>query len=431
MIHLVFLRFSGEISISNIYFGLDSYGFMPNGTFSFRADSSNCKNMIIGMLNPREIENVYREEFKTSLVCNYRMHFALMNSTSLNWSEMITSKIVLKPVIINCDSQQKKFVLNYNARNLDSFLDYRYIPSRMITIVFIIMFSLAFFFWIWNMVQFYSNITKLSILILFSLLFSLLNLIIYSQQLYEMSNNDNSKGFIFFHDIASIISRSILFIAVILCTSGWCLLHNELSPIFTLLTVFTSFSFFICSTLMSTIELGLWLFPMTLLTLAFVVGLLKLFAHSIDQAELLILAHMYSIYRAGIDPSSTPIYGRHKLYQRLQQFVFIYFLIIMIRAIISLFADADFWVLDLIDQIADFLLSIVFVIGFRVNPEIAEGYVEIGDEFISVDELRSFEIADESLQRQDLAQWNSGMQLPPPPKLKSNKVYETDNIISN
>jgi hypothetical protein len=139
----------------------------------------------------------------------------------------------------------------------------------------------------------------------------------------------------------------------------------------------------------------------------------------IRTVDKFILAHMVMIYRAGINPYSTPIYFKHIIYTFLAHVTIIFFSGSVVIMSLELAGGLSAWVKDMLVWILNIGLLSSLAFLFRSRKVECCGYLrfEEGEE-LNVEYLESInEHLLDDQNPEELMQWEEGMVLPPFPRV--------------
>ena len=139
---------------------------------------------------------------------------------------------------------------------------------------------------------------------------------------------------------------------------------------------------------------------------------------------------MYVIYRAGINPTTTPIYKRHIIYTLFKHILVIYFSYCIAIMSLQLADVLNFWVCDMLNIIEKIGILVALSILFCVRKVDCNLYSKINEsedsKEVSSQILDDFEIISYE-DFQDLMDWEEGMQLPPQPRITKHEEEKKDD----
>jgi hypothetical protein len=175
-------------------------------------------------------------------------------------------------------------------------------------------------------------------------------------------------------------------------------------------------TFLVLQTVIDNVSLSRWLtvaliFVVLLALLLYCRELMK----SIDLAEMYIMAHLLMISNAGIDPETTPVWHKRKMFERLQICVIGYAVTILVQLAVEIFVPGVEWVHRMMQDISELAILIGLGIVYKLRGGNRQGFTLIED----VEDglmLADIELVDTPQPlRKGGRKWEQGMILPPPP----------------
>lgn len=413
-----------------------SFGFLPNATFNFTvlANVSDQTTIILGLLTENEHSYTFSVDYDLDMICSGNMSFGEINSTQrfrnhrISWVGKIRTQKVLHPVFMSCHNDTFDFTSILDFQNIKSCLDYRRIPMLKSKFYVVGGYGVMLIVSLYNYIYFYKHGKPLHLMITLSLMISIASSILSYFRLKHENTTDQLASIQYISEAFSFVGNVIMFTTMILAARGWGLLSEKISLKNVVRTILVTMVFFSLITYSQYADVHLFQVVLTFIILVLIVVLLRLVVFSINEAELLILAHLYVISQSGIDPSSTPVYKKHHIYQVYQNSVISYFTVSILKLISVLFLELDFWVADLIEEISNIMMYFVLIWCFRIRRVDTNGYSLIGKagRVLTMNDLENISVDDRQIHNHDLLQWEDGMTLPPPPDLLY--VCEDDTV---
>jgi hypothetical protein len=147
---------------------------------------------------------------------------------------------------------------------------------------------------------------------------------------------------------------------------------------------------------------------------------MALFVHDLvissNDATMHIVAHLLAIRNAGINPQTTPIFQKHKMYRRFQFVVLIGSVGMLMYAFVTMLFNLDFFPLEVLGDSLIAIVMTLLAIVFRLRATAAVSYGRIGDggmQEILLSDLTGVDVRQLGGGRD----WVDGMDLPAQPEI--------------
>jgi len=404
-------------------FIFSDFGFIDGGSFEVSFYNSSSNSFFIAFLNAREriyFNNINR--YLAFTICqkpramyariNYSIDIKNGGGTLKGY---IPTKGVYYPFFLSCIEVSPRFELSIKFMNGDSHLDYRvycqFLALPTALIVSLIGFILSIYYQIVykearnNMIRLFNIVFSLNLLHLGSKLITL----------YHSDISDESSSFLVLYYIFSVLFATSFFVTLLLIANGYCIVKSVLSfgdilqiSILSLLYMI----FLIFNDLFSSSKIHPFLFLFYAIILVIFCGVLVL---SIQKVEFLISAHLCVIARAGIDPTTTPIYSRKVSYELFTHSVIVYFSLWIAFLALGIAEIASNHFLYSCIQVMNAIMICIYSYLFRVHQFEFNRYILIDEaEHILKDDVGNFQEA-VFRQKSSLIPWEKGIMIPPPP----------------
>ncbi|OHT05406.1 hypothetical protein TRFO_26889 [Tritrichomonas foetus] len=433
-------RITGKASFYTDIVSLGNFGFYKNGTFSFTL-ANNISNFKAGrvklfIMTAKQYKSFLRDYMNFEIdieTCSYNERyeermFNLSIGQVHQFSDFIEEKGVYYSIIMNCDYNSAKFNDYYFVDAVytnpnDQHLDYRDIPKLIMYPIFLGLVSLLLVLFVIFLIIRKRHFLKIYIFILLCCVFYILFLVFsYISIKFDSTHDERSKWHICL-TIFECLYCIGLFSLLMVSTRGWCILNVELNWKETLLNIFSVCVFFSMIYLQNNVTLNYWelgFFAIEIVAMIWMARALFLNSH---YAQKHINAHMYVIKQAGIDPTTTPIYEKTKMYT-----YFLYVIISVVSTIIIMnicltWVEADNWLISMTNIIIQFVTLLSTMIIFRPRGIVIDQYMmsDLSDEGerdeVRLDDLDGFNPNDKGG-----AVWQEGMKLPLQPILVGEEV---------
>lgn len=386
---------------------------------------------VFGLLPEEDYEKYKKEQFSEDVkqgYCNQSAKITPIQGVYVNESvtlkDQIPSEGVYYTFFISCNSSAinedgTKIKVTFDFMNGDSHLDARAFPGLVeqpIAMIIVIVIAVA---WIINWVFHWG--VKIYIHYCFTATFILAvvsRVARYAYLAYE-DKHGFSQGLQVFKIICVLIFQVWLYFSMLLAAKGWCVIRKSVTFSEMFLAMASTIVLCVSSAVLSYAKLGdtAWI----VLSLVMIVSLCiygRELTRSRNDGSMHIIAHLLAISNAGIDPESTPIWHKKRMFDILQWTVTGYLALITIRLIVLMITMDILWVDPMMEDIADIALLIAIYATYKLRGGSTDGYAmidEIGDEFM-LDDIEG--VAKTGLPKGG-KKWESGMELPSPPTIST------------
>ncbi|OHT10174.1 hypothetical protein TRFO_20645 [Tritrichomonas foetus] len=331
-----------------------------------------------------------------------------------------------RPLIISCKTTFSLYNVTVHFENGDSLLDSRRIPMLKSLPIEIFVATILFLPWIVNQIKYRKYRLNLHNFITLSMFHVFVYLILSYLVVVHDNLHDNKTNIHFYMKITKIVCDVFTLSAVILSAKGWCIVFPDLKnkDIFEVM-LFCS-SYFTLQSLNSSLHsyiFNIVSFSLTAFLLIVLWGILIYGIHNVDQH---ILAHMYVISRAGIDPMTTPICKKQCIFTLLKNVIIIYFSASIAAMSLELSGATGMWVQEMFYVIVWTISLFALSILFRVRKvDIYNLYQQISENSFEIEEIDQSLLDDINFKSDEflgnLIQWEEGMILPPQPLISQHK----------
>ena len=414
-------------TISPIH-ALEPFGFEIGGKYKVQFSIQHGKDIFYSLVSKVDSKKVNNQNLP--LYCSNKesipgIVYSLQNLSLIQGN--ITKKQVVHPMIINCDSISSdetpriKLEVKSLFSNPNTHFDYRWSNYQIEKLIVILIAFALFISWIINWVTHFSVQIWFHYFLSVSFLLILTSLILRFFYIHQMDVKDDysSMSSTFFSSL--FITLTFVFSTLLFAAKGWGIVRDSLS----LSTIFFSilFSCILCGNgiLLQLVQSPSWLF-ITIFVLCLVLSMTYIYflMKSVNDITMLIMAHMLVISNSGIDPTTTPVYQKYKMYYLFQYGVCLGCIIIVSILIIQVFwYDYSYIVMEGIIDFSILIVSAFFGIIFRLRgSKIVQGYnlVEEESEMLNLQDLKGLSLNSPELHKGNQA-WTENTPLPPEPSL--------------
>ncbi|KAJ5071107.1 hypothetical protein M0811_10591 [Anaeramoeba ignava] len=294
------------------------------------------------------------------------------------------------------------------------YLGLGYIPLPNMYISFTVILFVLFFVWLINWITHRSQKIKLHKF----LTITFIVIVVYMASMagywkYQSKKGLRPIGFIVYIVIIDVLYQFFFFASLLLIAKGWSILNQKLEPrskraIVAVLVFFILFA----ELLVFTKTLIYFLYFFGWLVTYFII--LRMVFSATEQNKLTLKSHLIMIRNANIDPVTTPIFQKYKLFKHFKR-VFLSFVILQIICYVISFLFLYFypWITMLLFVIVDCIMMIGVGWTFRLrsfHPLFEEPPAM--NQQVAAPPLTNSQIMQEELTGQQLTPWQNGMALP-------------------
>jgi hypothetical protein len=324
---------------------------------------------------------------------------------------------VYRPLIVACRTEVSHYTVLLEFKNGGSLLDARRIPSFIVMPLELLVLVVMLGSWIVNQCVFRKGNMALHNFITVTMVCAALTVLLNYLVLWSDSVRDSATILNLLQRLMMMIFEITLYSTMILAAKGWCIVLAHLSAADVTEIVLYCSVLFVFRALGTQIGHVVFVIVMFALTSTVLLILWMSLISGVRAVDKRILAHMMIIYKAGIDPYSTPIYFKHLVYTFLVHVYIIFFSGSVVIMSLDLAGSLNAWIKDMLLWIlnAGVMCSIGFL--FRARKVDCCSYMKLeGGTEICLETLEEFDPRrmDEET-KEGLLQWQEGMSLPPPP----------------
>lgn len=417
MFFLQYLRhFEGDISRS--YYLENSFGFDVNGSCNIKISPIQSELSYIGLLD--QIETA---KFKFKKKSEIQSHYCSPQESLVNSSKPmditfhVSKKHRFSVLFFSCSENSIGF-FNYTARfqNPTTKLDIDEKPCVNIDIIFSILSFIILF--IWLCFYFFNYINRISIHVFFTvtIIFTFLSSLFSAMTYLHFDLSDSPTFFSKIELMFSFFLFSSFYCLVLLVAYGWCFVRDTIPTNSILVSIFLPLFFTIPKYI---INISSEFSGITsILNLIFYLIFFMVYSNAIRHTRYEIIAHLVVISEADIDPKTTPIFKKLKLYYMINIVVIIYTFIIFLMSGITEIMGFPYWISHLCKNILHTFLMSALTFLLKPRKEYSKGYIQFEErpfaEF-SIDDIA--ELYEEPSNFDGSIKWEEGMELPPLPSI--------------
>jgi hypothetical protein len=311
-------------------------------------------------------------------------------------------------------------IASVTLHNPTSYLDATWQPCLITKPAFAILLSALFLYWSINWLLNFSMSLTLHTFVSFTIFFALIATILSALEIKHFDSSDDSTGLTVAAIVALFASDTLFCWTTILTAKGWSLVMESLSIADLLVSFFASVLLTVPLACIGNLHLGIADY---IFLIAAVVGLVVYYRavlNSIDASITHVIGHLLVIAERGIDPRTTPIWQKYRMFRGLLWVMLAYFAMQTLAAGLTKFTNCPYFGTQLIRDCASLVLMVAAVVLFRLRQGTRDGYMIIGDQEppreLQHQDLRRFSLDADVFDGAQIA-WEVGMALPSQPIL--------------
>lgn len=458
MLQLVFLLSLNKINVQvNGPYGVHSslkFGFAKNGHYYLNLSRPSAP-MVFGLASKSEIRDNSILNFDYSPRPNFCLgrnplaqiqQFVNTNETA-TLSGIIPKKGVYTPFYYACDNKYT-FTVLADFMNGNSHLDNRMYPATIYTPIFIGLFGILFILWLVNWFTHFTLEIKIHYFLTTCFTFAVIMRGLYYGYLLDLKKTGFiSNGIYYSYYIIDGVNTLFLLITLIFAARGWYIITKKIDFKKLILPLIFSLLFVVFNLLLTFLSLGFYDFVIALVALICLGVYVFYLTRFINESLFKITAHILVIKNEGIDPKSTPVYQKYKMFKLYFKALIVYCVCVIIQLIVECFADDITWLNHLLSDISAIILACFLFYIFMLRQKRYNGYliIEEGDvEECSQNDIQNFQ--NEGVEGAEGVEWDINSPLPPAPVIigygsgsipqnkeatAANNEYSLDNLDNN
>jgi hypothetical protein len=434
----VCLHVTGHARYSSLFIYIADFGYYAGGNFTLTWNNiteGGAFDVQLVLFNHRDYRRWYDNLFpyETYVRCPEDCEGVFCWRTNLTSSDqsnstIVPSKDVYVAIIQHCKPRPRTGEYSVDAHFWNpngQCLDTRDIPSLTVLPIMIPLFGVLFLAWVAISLIRCRKFLMIHFCFVLILIVYILYLVINEVALWRGQTSDDYNGWWIGLIVVDCVYDVILFSTLIIASSGWCLLHVQLTAWHFLHSIGSAIVFVAMTAIQNYVDLGLWMILTFIIQIAAIVWALRNIRVNTEEATHQVTAHLLVITNSGINPTTTPIYNKLQLYQFLLWALAAAVLVFLVLNFLFALLSAVNWVIGLGNNILQFIILTVVLFLYRPRGKKIDQYMQtdeeiegVGRDEVLLDDLDSFSMATD---RTGLRQWDDEMQLPPEPIVISSR----------
>ena len=424
---LLSYRIKKDVSLDSSVAYVPLYGFQQGGSIDIKLTNLDTPGPVLIASCSEDEFSTFNQMSVMSKTCESLSEtcplsiLEIPTENSLNFNATVTKKDYYRTLIMMCSVQtlESKYTIDLFYRNPSSLMSFDQIPCLYIKPVFCVLFFAACVYWYINWFRFRGNSNSLHTFYTVAITFSVIYMITDMAYYIHYNSSDTSIGV----DVADIIFRlafQFLFISgFMLVCRGFGIIHDDYTKWQILETCAYTALVIASINVLNNVE-NIWIqLVIFIVFIASFALLMRTMLKGIRDSLLHVYAHMYVIAEKGINPASTPIMSKLKMFNVINYILMGYFIILIILTLVSYFTRVPTFASELVIDLINTVILYGATYLFRLTKGNASEYRPLAE----AGEVREFTREDiERLNINEILQtatndWDGETQLPPQPKI--------------
>jgi hypothetical protein len=234
---------------------------------------------------------------------------------------------------------------------------------------------------------------------------------------------DETPALSIFVRVTQILAEASLYATLLLIAKGWCIVRDSLSPREFLLAMLYSAAFIVFRFCRFFFYDSVVIIVCLLISLLALLLLLRELVAGIADTSKSIMAHMLAIANRGINPQTTPIYHKYRVYVYFQWVVIVAAVGVSLYFCLHLFVDFPYILEEALSDGIVIVVVAALCFIFRLRRARAGTYLRREDEEeaaardggIALEDLNGVDVNADKMRRG--TEWRVGMKLPAQPQI--------------
>jgi multisubunit Na+/H+ antiporter MnhE subunit len=395
------------------------FSFQANGTFSIDiTDDSRTAYVDAMVCSKSEYAAVSIHSISN---CNYS---GTVGFPGEPWADVIAEPGQYQIAIQVHDTQAI-----VTLRNPSSFLDANVQPCLISRPIVAIVYAGLFLGWTINWLRNFSFTLTLHTFITVTFGMALLSTVLSALELKHFNLSDEETPLTIVSSIVVFFSETVFFWTTLMAAKGWSLVKESLERKEVIVSFVFSLILTIPLTCIDNLHVGFGDYVILLFAMFGLIMYYRSILQSIDSSSAYVLAHLLVIAESGIDPRTTPIWQKYRMFRGLLWGILGFFCIHTLATALTKFTSCPYFVNQLMRDLASCALMGAAAVLFRLRKGTRHGYMIIGDDEepreLQREDLQGFSLDSDQFQRAQIA-WEDGMALPPQPIFAPDPPKERD-----
>ena len=383
---LCYYKLQKAFSAGNLFI-LKDFGFEKGATFELKFKKlDTIKSASIFLLNHDEKSLLPKNIMNSTEICANASDFEFTSLNANPESEPLKNSItkagVYYPFVADCSNLLKgnklQFEIEMKFENPSTHLDTRQVNLLFTLPILVIVSAVLLGFWYINWFNHRNVNIKLHTFMTATFTTGFLTVLFDYFLILKLNKSDSDGGLFLISKVIQLVAAAILFSTLLLASKGWCIIKDKIRICEIAVSLLYSFIFMALEELISFVYLGEMEIFVLLIAIIFIGLFIRELISSINDASLHIIAHKLVIQNEGIDPESTPIAFKHRMYQYFQYTVVAGCIAIILRIALSSIFGIDEWIDTTISTSIAIILMTILGLIFKLRDQDLAGYSFVG-----------------------------------------------------
>jgi hypothetical protein len=408
---------------------LPSFVFQPGGQFEVTIAQAAADAVFVGVCTASEVGSLQSLTNPDDALClpnstlvHLSTKLVLQNSSGC-FEGTVTDYGSYTAVLYACGQIFARFDVVATFRNPTSCLSADVQPCLIMIPIVIGICGLLFIVWVANWIHHFTFRNAMHGLLTLTFVLNLANLTVADLELVHQDASDDPTALTQVHLALNLAVLIGLIGILLMAVRGWSIVADGMRW-WEVLSCFFSSAFVVVP--LAAIELdnidGIARPICLVIAMIGIAVYCQRMVSGIRRASSYLLGHLLVISRNGIDATTTPVYGKFRLFKILISSILLYFSVISITLIIRQFVTPGYWIIELVNNAVSIFIISTTMWAFRLVRSKTTNYMMITQEETEASktcELMRWEIDGLGPDSQEFKSgqkvWHKGMTLPAQP----------------
>lgn len=422
---LSLLSFRKVLTWKGDYASMQSYfHFQPNGSFNITLNTDD-KTASAQVYICSQYEYITSQG---SLLCD--IHESVQADKPFTGFISIAEAYSVWAVKPDSDAKSTLTVVFHNP---NSYLDAQKQPCLFTIPIIAAIVGLIFIIWIINWALHFSCQLTLHTILTTTFTLTFVYYLLHFFSYWHLNQNDNVNAVVTAGDVFLFLHEIVFFFAMILTSKGWTIVHESFEWKQLLYSFFCTVMFIIPFDLLEFVDFGNYNYLFLVCVIMGMILYYRNLVQSIDDCQAYVTAHLIVIAEEGIDPQTTPIWNKYRIFRVINWGVMLFLCGKLLLAFCDQLFGITFWIKALLEDLMTLALFAVMAFNLRMKGKATKNRYMLIEDY-TTEEPRQFQrsdahsfTVDSDEMRRGTRAWEEGMPLPPQPIFVDQAVSDSHN----
>jgi hypothetical protein len=426
IVPLLFLRATNEdYSSSSDLSAPTEFGFTTSGRYVFTIISATRSPIVFGLVTKKQYDGLPVHDVNMTALLSGDDRLCDVQETYIDSPATLSGNIseqnIYRIFLFSGVSSSYSAVISLDFSNGHTRLDYREFPGLIEQPIALGLFGAVLIFWLVNWLLNCSLRIYIHRLLTGMFVSAVVARCLRYVLLKDRDVHDLRLGTYAVSVMSAVIFEQFLYVVILLCAKGWCIVRSRIKRTELIRSVILTVVLVVVRAVEENTSPGRTMGYIIILTIIVALFLyVRELIKSIHLASMYLEAYLLEIRNADIDPMSTPVWRKQRMFDQLQYCILAYCVCMLVTLIVGVFVDEWPWVPALMQDIVDLSIVIGMAIVFRLRGGARNGYQEIGESDLMLEDIEVVPAV--GALRKGGKQWETGMVLPPPPGTRPSTI---------